>query len=466
MIPVTPFTDRPVAVLGLGRSGLASAEALALGGTTVWAWDDDKDARTRAADAGVSVVDLAGCDWGDLASLILSPGIPHTHPAPHPIAAAARAAGTEIIGDIELLGRSRKDAARIGITGTNGKSTTTALVGHVLQAAGKDAQIGGNLGEPALSLAPLSTGGIYVLEMSSYQLELTVSVTFDVAVLLNISPDHLDRHGGMEGYVAAKRLIFRRQTAADTAIVGVDDADSHAIHDDLAGAGDCVVIPVSAEGAVAGGVFVVDGILIDDMDGARESVLDLRQIVTLPGRHNWQNTAAAYAAARAAGVARDDIAATIRTYPGLAHRQERIAVVDGIAYINDSKATNADAASRALTCYDCIFWIAGGQAKEGGLTAVEPHLGQVRRAFLIGEAADAFAETLAGRVEVHVSGDLASAVADARRAALDETRAGAVVLLSPACASFDQFTDFEARGEAFRDLVAELPGRRDAECIS
>ncbi len=463
MIDVTPFTDRPIAVFGLGRSGLAAAEALHRSGMAVWAWDDDADARARAEAAGASLVDLYGCDWAALTSLVLSPGIPHTHPAPHPVAEAARAAGTEIIGDIELLGRCQRQAAYIGITGTNGKSTTTALIGHILLSAGITAEIGGNLGAAALSLAPLAKDGFYVLEMSSYQLELTVSVTFDVAVLLNISSDHLERHGGMDGYVAAKRLIFRRQSAAHTAVVGIDDASSRAIHDDLVAANDRVVVPVSAEGAVTGGVYVDGGILIDDTDGETAPVIDLRHIATLPGRHNWQNAAAAYAAARAAGLRPDAIAAAIKTYPGLAHRQERIAVIDDIAYVNDSKATNADAAARALACYDCIFWIAGGQAKAGGITGLEPHLSRVRRAFLIGEAADAFADSLSGLVEVHVSRDLASAVEAARRAALADDVAGAVVLLSPACASFDQFTDFEARGDAFRRLVEALPGRRDGE---
>ena len=461
MIDVTPFTDRPIAVFGLGRSGLAAAEALQRGGMAVWAWDDDADARTRAAAVGASLVDLYGCDWAALANLVLSPGIPHTHPAPHPVADLARAAGIEIISDIDILGRCQHQAAYIGITGTNGKSTTTALNGHILRCAGVSAEIGGNLGAPALSLGPLADGGIYVLEMSSYQLELTVSTTFDVAVLLNISPDHLERHGGMDGYVSAKRLIFRRQSAAHTAVVGVDDATSRAIHDDLVAADDRVVVPVSGEAAVAGGVYVEAGILIDDTDGKTVSVIDLRPVATLPGRHNGQNTAAAYAAARAAGIRPDAIATAIHTYPGLAHRQERIAVIDDIAYVNDSKATNADAAARALVCYDCIFWIAGGQAKAGGITAVEPHLSRVRRAFLIGEAADAFADSLAGLVAIHVSRDLASAVEAARHAALADGVAGAVVLLSPACASFDQFADFEARGDAFRGLVNALPGRRN-----
>mgnify|MGYP001582826516 CR=1 FL=1 len=452
----------PVAVMGLGNSGLAAAKALAASKAEVWAWDDDAARREAAKQAGVNLVDLGACDWSQPTTLVLSPGIPHTHPAPHPVAAAARAAGVEIVGDIELLARAQREASFIGVTGTNGKSTTTALIGHVLRTAGRETQVGGNLGFPALALKPVEAGGFYVLEMSSYQIELTVSLTFDIAVLLNITPDHLDRHGGMDGYTAAKRRIFHRQTKPRAAVIGVDDDHCRRIHADLARAGDQRVFPISSEIAVKGGVYSTDGTLIDDTDGAAQPALDLREIATLPGRHNWQNAAAAYAAARAAGLAPPVIAQCLRSYPGLKHRQELVAAAGGIRFVNDSKATNPDAAAKALASYRSIYWIAGGRPKEGGLDPVFPHLGNVKRAFLIGEASGRFARELDGRVALEQCGELKKALASALAAAQGDNAKDAAVLLSPACASFDQFANFEARGEAFRRLVGELTARRKA----
>jgi len=461
MIPVFPFAGLPVAVFGLGRSGLAAARALMKGEAEVWAWDDSEEARAEARKADVPLVDLYHCNWNELTSLVLSPGVPCTPPREHPVVAMARAAGAEVIGDAELLVRSQRDAAYIGITGTNGKSTTTALLGHILQVSGREAEVGGNLGVPALELQPLGAEGVYVLEMSSFQLELTLSITFDVAVLLNLSPDHLDRHGTMEAYIAAKKLIFHRQTAPRTAVIGVDDDHGRALFEDLRGAGDQVVVPVSGTQMIAGGVYTVDGMLHDDTEGNAVPVLDLKAVPALPGVHNWQNAAAAYAAAKAAGTQPHAIMACLQSYPGLVHRQERVAVVDGVTYINDSKATNVDAAAKAFACYDTIYWIAGGRPKEGGLDALEPHLDRVRHAFLIGEAADTFAKALDGRVDLTQSGTLTAAVEQARARALEDKAEGAVVLLSPACASFDQFQDFEARGDAFRELVEALPGEHE-----
>jgi UDP-N-acetylmuramoylalanine--D-glutamate ligase len=454
------FDGVPVAVLGLGKSGLVAAKALQEAGAEVKAWDDNAKSRAAAEAAGVPVVDLTKANWRDIPTLVISPGIAHTHPAPHPVAKLAKDNNVEIIGDIELLARSQVEAGYVGITGTNGKSTTTALIGHVLYQAGRGVQVGGNIGTPALELQPLPSGGLYVLEMSSYQLEITVSITFDIAVLINISPDHLDRHGGMDGYVAAKRRIFHRQTKPRTAVIGVDDDYCRAIHADLVAKGDQVVIPISSGRAVEGGVYVIDGILYDAIDGKAKRVADLRPVPTLPGAHNWQNAAAAYAVARAAAVAPDVIAAALATYPGLAHRQELIATVNGVSFINDSKGTNADATAKALVCYDNIYWIAGGKAKEGGISELAPFFARIRRAYLIGEAANDFAKTLAGKTETVMAGDLATAVARAAADAAKDARAGAVVLLSPACASFDQFANFEARGEAFRKLVLALPGAR------
>ena len=461
MIDLGFFSGLPVAVLGLGRSGLAAARALHAAGAEVWAWDDNEDTRAAARAKDIPLVDLYTCNWREPTSLILSPGIPHTHPEPHPVAALARKHNAEIICDIELLGRAQRNAQYIGITGTNGKSTTTALIGHIFQLAGRAVEVGGNLGTPVLALDGMDDGGTYVLEMSSYQLELTLSITFDVAVLLNISPDHLERHGGLEGYIAAKRQIFHRQTRPRAAILGLDDEICRGIHDELRAADEQTVIPISGTTRCAGGIYVLDGGLYDDTEGADQAIMDLREVPSLPGAHNWQNAAAAYAACKAARIEPPVIAACLRSFPGLAHRQELIAVIDGIAYVNDSKATNADAAAKALSCYDAIYWIAGGQAKEGGLAGLESCFPRIVQAFLIGEAEADFAEALKDRVAVRRCGTLATAVPAARELALAEGRAGAVVLLSPACASFDQFSDFEARGEAFRDLVEALPGQRE-----
>ncbi len=460
MIDLFYFNGLPVAVLGLGVSGLAAAKALQRAGAEVSAWDDNRDKRARAEADGVPIVDLVTCDWTQQTSLVISPGIPHDLPEPHPVAALAKQHGCEVIGDIELLARAQRGASYVGVTGTNGKSTTTALIGHVLELASRAVQTGGNIGVPVLEFEPLEAGGIYVLELSSYQLETILSITFDVAVLLNVSADHLDRHGGFDGYVKAKRLVFHRQTKPRSAVIGIDDEICQGIWRELTAADEQAVIPISGATAVAGGVYVRNGTLIDDTGGQAIAVLDLSEVATLPGVHNWQNAAAAYAACKALSVDPPVIAACLRSFPGLAHRQELIAVIDGIAYVNDSKATNGDAAAKALACYRAIYWIAGGQAKAGGLAGLESHFDRVAHAFLIGEAAADFAEVLGGKVPATHSGDLAAAVGQARVIAHKEGREGAVVLLSPACASFDQFANFEARGDAFRDLVEALPGTR------
>jgi len=457
VIEVYPFSGYPVAVMGLGKSGLATAEALRAAGAEVWAWDDSEAKRAEAKAKGFEPVDLTACDWNELTSLVLSPGIPHTHPKPHPVAALARQHKIEIIGDIELLARCERQASFIGVTGTNGKSTTTALIGHILKKAGKRAAVGGNIGMPVLALDPIGDG-IYVLEMSSYQLELTVSLTFDVAVLINVSPDHLDRHGGMDGYIAAKKLIFHRQTTPRTAVVGVDDPHSLTLHDELMRVGDQHVIAISAARRLDRGVYVEDGLLYDAIQGPAQKVGDLRPIPTLPGQHNWQNAAAAYAACRAIGVEATIIVEAMASYPGLAHRQETVAVIGGLTLVNDSKATNADAAAKALGCYDAIYWIAGGRAKEGGITSLAPLFGRIRHAYLIGESARTFAGSLPASVPHEINGTLEAAVKAAHRDAIKDSVTGAVILLSPAAASFDQFANFEARGDEFRRLALALPG--------
>jgi len=458
MIELPFYHELPVAVFGLGKSGLASAHALQNSGAEVRAWDDSEDRRADAEKAGIPVVDLYHCDWREITSLIISPGIPNLFPEPHPIAKLARDHNCEVIGDIELLGRAQRDAKFVGITGTNGKSTTTALIGHVVEFSGRSVAVGGNLGIPALKLEALDSSGIYVLEMSSYQLELTLSITFDVAVLLNISPDHLERHGGMEGYIRAKRLIFHRQTSPRTAVIGVDDSHCESICKELLDIGDQNVIPVSGHKPVSGGVYVEGGTLYDDTDGKKVPTVNLREVASLPGAHNWQNAAAAYAACRAAGIDPPVIIACLRSFPGLPHRQEVVSIVDGVAYINDSKATNADAATKALTCYDVIYWIAGGRPKGETLEGFAPDLQHIRHAFLIGEAEDLFASALEGKVPYTRCGNLDDAVARAAELACGDKSKGAVVLLSPGCSSFDHYQNFEARGDAFRALVKALPG--------
>lgn len=462
MIDLSLFSGQRIAVLGLGKSGRATAAALAAAGVEVLAWDDSANAREAAGDAGIAVTDLFAADWGGIDLLVLSPGIPHLHPQPHALAERARRAGCSIVCDVELLVRARLAAPApgrfVGITGTNGKSTTTALIGHILDHAGRENAVGGNIGIPALSLPGLSGEGVYVLELSSYQLELTPGLHCDIAVLLNLSEDHLDRHGGFEGYLAAKEHVFDGQTEADTAILGTDDATSRALRDRLCGrAGGPAVLSISAGQVVPGGVYAEGRRLIDDLDGEAVAVVDLDEAQALPGGHNAQNAAAAYAAARRLGIPRAAIADAIRVFPGLPHRQELVGTLDGIRFVNDSKATNGDSAARAVSSYDAIYWIAGGQAKAGGIEAVAPYFARIVHAFLIGDAADAFAKRLDGQVAYTICGDLDSAVRAAHAMAAREGLDRAVVLLSPACASFDQFANFEMRGEAFRAAVASLP---------
>jgi UDP-N-acetylmuramoylalanine--D-glutamate ligase len=446
MIRVPHAPGRPVAVLGLGKAGLAAAKALAAGGAEVWAWDDDPTKRS-----GVATMDLARVDWTRPSALILSPGIPHRFPKPHPVAARAAAAGCPIIGEVELLFRAQPRARYVGITGTNGKSTTTALIGHLAAKAGRKVEVGANLGTPALALQPLAEDGIYVLEMSSYQLELMESGHFDVAVLLNITPDHLDRHGGMDGYIAAKRRIFERQRGHDWAVIGVDDDPCRRIHHGLS---DRRIAAITI-GRRHMGLITVDAGIMRDEQG--RTIMDLARAPALPGAHNWQNAAAAYAVARALGIPETETVAGIESYPGLAHRQELVATIGDLRFVNDSKATNADATAKALACYDSIYWILGGRPKETGLDGLEPFYPRIARAYLIGEAAADFERRLkAAGVAATIAGTLDRAVAAAAADARAAQKPGAVVLLSPACASFDQFANFEERGNRFRELVRGL----------
>ncbi|MBR45917.1 MAG: UDP-N-acetylmuramoyl-L-alanine--D-glutamate ligase [Rhodospirillaceae bacterium] len=447
MIVGTSQFDGSVAILGLARSGLATARALLAGGAQVMAWDDSPERRKQAAHAGVPLHPNGEFDWRTVAVLVPSPGIPLDHPT----MIAARGARVETIGDVELLWRAMSKRPFVGITGTNGKSTTTALIGHILKQARQTVQIGGNLGTPALSLDALWAEGTYALEMSSFQLDLTKNMSFDIAVLLNIAPDHLDRHGSMNAYVAAKRKIFR-QGRLKTAVIGIDDPDSLKIYKELRMRDGVQVVPIATGRRLLDGVAVNGGLLEDH----GQAICDLEAATALTGRHNWQNAAAAYATTRALGVDSETIARAILNFNGLAHRMEHIAAIDGVQFINDSKATNGDAAARALACFNPIYWIAGGRAKSSGLRAVQPYLQHIAHAFLIGEAEESFSTELTGRVDHTRCGTLDQAVEAAAAQARADGRPGAVVLFSPACASFDQFADFEARGEAFRELVFAL----------
>jgi len=456
LIALRSFANRQVAVFGLGRSGMAAVRALKAGGAEVVAWDDKEGLRDSAMREGAVIAPWREWQWEKIAALVLSPGVPLTHPKPHDIVTHAKQAGVEVLGDIELFAREIDAAPIIAITGTNGKSTTTALIGHVLSACGFDAQVGGNIGKPALELAPPGPKTIYVLEISSYQIDLAPGLKPDVAILSNITPDHIDRHGSMEGYIAVKAKLLKQTAKSGLNIVGVDDSHSAAIFTRLASNGGPPCVPVSVGKVLGRGVFVLDAMLYDAQSSHAAKVMDLSLAVHLPGAHNWQNAALAYTAVKHFTKDARAIAASIADFPGLAHRIEDVGRIGKVRFINDSKATNADAAERALVCFSDIFWIAGGKPKEGGIAALAPHFGRIKKAYLIGEAASAFAATLEGKVAFQISETLDSAVASAAAdAARDEARAP-VVLLSPACASFDQFRDFEQRGDAFRAAVAKL----------
>ena len=450
MIPVPGFEGRRIAVFGLGRSGLTAARALKAGGASPVLWDDSVSSRMQAEAEGFDVEDLTGADWSGFSALVLSPGAPLTHPKPHWTVEKARAAGIEVIGDIELFARALEalpDARRpkvVAITGTNGKSTTTALIGWVLKQAGLTAHVGGNIGIGVLALPAPTPDAVYVVEVSSYQLDLTTSFAPDVGVLINISPDHLDRHGGMDGYVAAKRRIFAR---SGLALVGIDDPWGRDTAARLKADGRSVA-SVSTGGEPAD-IVAAAGALTTP-----EGPIDFAAARSLRGRHNAQNAAFAWAAARALGVPQDKVVAGLLSFPGLAHRMETVGRLGPVAFVNDSKATNADAARQALSSYERCFWIAGGRAKAGGIDDLEDLFPRVVEAFLIGEAAGPFAARL-GDTPHRISGDMATAVRQAYEAAAATGREE-VVLLSPAAASFDQYPDFEARGEAFRAAALAL----------
>ncbi len=398
-------------VFGLGKSGAATVKYLLDRGDNVFAWDDNEAARN-----GIDCTEPDNWDWHKVDALVLSPGIPLTHPEPHYIVRKAHAAQKPIICDIELLFLDNQDANFVGVTGTNGKSTTTALLDHILKKAGYDVAVGGNLGTPVLSLGKHK---YYVIETSSYQLDLIDKTRFDVAIWLNISPDHIDRHGSIGGYVKAKLRMFNNGTKI--AIIGIDDEFSKPVSEKVPNA-----LPITKYNHIG-------------------------DFPNLPGVHNMQNINAAYESAKFLGVPHEKIIEAIHSFPGLEHRIEKVATINNVTYINDSKATNADSSAMALACFDEIYWILGGKPKEGGITSLGEFFPRIKKAYLIGAATDEFAQTLEGKVEFEKCGTLDKAVERAAK----EAKSG-VVLLSPACASFDQFKSFEERGNIFKTLVKKL----------
>ncbi|WP_299611965.1 UDP-N-acetylmuramoyl-L-alanine--D-glutamate ligase [uncultured Tateyamaria sp.] len=462
MIPVLGLSGAKVAVLGLGRSGLSAARALEAGGAVPICWDDNPDARARAEAEGFACADLRTHGaFEDVARLIVSPGIPHLYPAPNPVIVAAWAAGVPVDNDIGLFFQSfatsewnRFDTAPrvIAVTGSNGKSTTCALIHHIMEVAGRPSQLAGNIGRGVLDIEPPHDGEVVVLELSSYQTDLARSLTPDVAVFTNLSLDHLDRHAGMGGYFAAKRRLFA-EGGPDRAVIGVDEHEGRFLAGQLSeGNGDDRVIRVSVEEKLTGPgwqVFAKKGFLAEFRKGRQVASVDLRSVAGLPGAHNHQNACAAYAAARAVGVAPKVIEQAFHEFAGLPHRSQTIAEAAGVRYVNDSKATNVDSAAKALSAFENIRWICGGLQKEGGLDALNAVSGRVKKAYVIGREAAQFAMQL--DVEAQVCGTMAEAVA----AAMGDAERGDVVLLAPAAASFDQYDSFERRGEDFVDQVTQ-----------
>jgi UDP-N-acetylmuramoylalanine--D-glutamate ligase len=462
MTPVETLRGQSVALFGLGGSGLSTARALVAGGAEVAAWDDSPAARGRAAAAGIKLVDLAHADWRSFRLFVLAPGVPLTHPTPHWTVNLADEAGVPIIGDIELFVRERgfraPDAPFVAITGTNGKSTTTALIAHVLKEAGREVAMGGNIGVPVLDLPPPAAGRTHVVECSSYQIDLAPSLSPSAGLLINITPDHLDRHGDLARYAAIKERLVAQ---AEVALVGVDDEPCRAIYARLkARAGAPRVLAVSGTESPIADVWVSDHRVM--ARGEAAPAADLAGARALRGAHNGQNAAFAYAAANALGVERGRIARAFETFPGLAHRMEEVGRLGRVLFINDSKATNADAAEKALLSFHDIHWILGGRPKAGGVEPLRPLFARVVKAYLIGEASDEFAGTLTGAVPLERYETLSAALEAAAEDAAQSTAREPAVLLSPACASFDQFTNFEARGDAFRSHVAKWLAEREA----
>ena len=465
MIPITTFAGRKVAVFGLARSGLLSARALTAGGAEVVAFDDNAKSVAEARAEGIATQDLRDLDWSTIAALVLAPGVPLTHPTPHWSVMLAQKAGVEIIGDIELFCRERaksgSDCPLVAITGTNGKSTTTALTAHLLKSAGRDVQMGGNIGVAVLALEPFVPRRIYVLEISSYQIDLAPSLHPTVGILLNVSADHLDRHGTMENYAAIKTLLPASVAAGGAAVIGVDDRYTRAAADRIGRAGKSVV-RVSVQAPLRDGYYAEGTRIMRATGGKTHAAAQLAGIGSLRGQHNAQNAACAIAACVALGLDLPTIQKGLVSFPGLAHRMQQIGRKDTklgrVLFVNDSKATNADSTAKALGSFHDIFWIAGGKPKTGGIAGLAEFFPRIRKAYLIGEAAKEFAATLDGKVPNEIDEVLSAAIDAAARDAEASDAKEPVVLLSPACASFDQYPNFEVRGQAFTDIVRAMPG--------
>ena len=457
MFAARSFHGKRVAMFGLARSGISCALALQEGGATVFAWDDSEPAQDKARADGVTVTNLHTIDFKTLNALVLSPGVPLTHPEPHWTVMKAKAAGVAIIGDTEVFARQVQDtgAKIIAITGTNGKSTTTALIGHVLKYCGLDVDVGGNIGNAVFNLRKPTRELHYVLELSSFQIDLMPGLAPDIGILTNLTPDHLDRHGDMHHYASVKARMFAKQRDGQTALVGVDDTWGEAIANRLHNGAD--LRRVSVVSNLQDGICAADGILRDMRKGEAVAQLDLRELPALRGRHNWQNACMAYGAATARGLASPNILKAMQTFPGLAHRMQQVAKLGNVAFVNDSKATNADAAEKALTSYDNIYWIAGGLAKAGGIEPLRPHFKRIRKAYLIGVSAPELAKEIDGDVAIVMADTMARAVQLASADAAASGLPNATVLLSPACASFDQYKNFEVRGDDFVNIVSRLP---------
>jgi UDP-N-acetylmuramoylalanine--D-glutamate ligase len=430
-IAAPALSGQRYAVYGLARSGLSALRFLARSGASAVGWDENAAQRdsARAAFPDLALQDFATLDLGGVDGLIVSPGVPLNR---HPLAARARAAGCPILGDMELWQQARTDLPPhrlVGITGTNGKSTTTALLHHLLETAGLAARLGGNIGLPVLDADPLPGGGIYVFELSSFQIDLAQTLACDVAIWTNLTPDHLDRYDGMAGYAASKARIFAMQKPGGQAVIATDDDWTRAA---------AAALPA--------------GLALTRVSAADVRAADQARWPSLQGPHNAQNVACAVAAARLLGAGDDAIERGLASFPGLAHRMEIVGTVAGVRYVNDSKATNPTSVAPALQAFAGIHWILGGQAKTAELDACLPHLKGVKAAYVIGEAAPLFETILAPHLPVTSAGTLDIAVTRAAAAAVP----GDTVLLSPACASFDQFRDYEARGAAFRALVGTL----------
>ncbi|MGL5363449.1 MAG: UDP-N-acetylmuramoyl-L-alanine--D-glutamate ligase [Bosea sp. (in: a-proteobacteria)] len=469
MTPLNSFKRKRVAIFGLGLSGKVAAHMLLEAAADVVAFDDNERSVALASGEGIPTGHLKIMDWSKFDALVLAPGVPLTHPMPHWTVVKARNANVPVIGDVELFARERAHLAPksplVCITGTNGKSTTTALIAHVLQAAGRDVQMGGNIGVPLLMLEPPAENRIHVIECSSFQIDLAPSLNPTIGIHMNLTPDHLDRHGTLENYAAIKE---RMVAASDLAIIGVDDDLSKAMARRRAASG-LPLVKISGEQPLDAGVFagvtanggVLDTRIVEVRDGKPKIVANLAGIGSLRGSHNAQNAAAAFAACAALGLTPEEIQAGFASYPGLAHRMEEIGRIGRVVFINDSKATNADSTEKALTSFSEIFWILGGKAKAGGIESLTRYFPNIAKAYLIGEASEAFAATFDanGRVAYERCETLERAVAMAAAdAAASKGEREAAVLLSPACASYDQFPNFEVRGNLFRELVEALPG--------